>query len=81
MLIVTYGGHGGDRCGRQLREVLGGMGVALTEAMPGLTLARARIEANDGAVDPEVDFDAHRADLKAGLVELIAIATAQDDAT
>ena len=72
-LIVTYGGHGGDRCGRQLREVLGGMGVALTDAMPGLTLARALIEANDGAVDPEADFAAHRDEVTAGLRELVRL--------
>jgi NAD(P)H-dependent FMN reductase len=76
LLIVTYGGHGGGRCGTQLREVLGGMKVALTDAMPTLTLAREAIEANDGMVDPKADFAAHRDELAAGLRELVRLAGA-----
>jgi NAD(P)H-dependent FMN reductase len=77
VLIVTYGGHGGGRCGAQLREVLGGMKVALTDAMPALTLARERIEANDGMVDPETDFAAHREEVTAGLRELVGMVAAE----
>lgn len=79
VLIVTYGGHGGGRCGAQLREVLGGMKVALTDAMPTLTLAREAIEANDGKVDPHADFAIHRDALAAGLRELVALAGASAD--
>ena len=74
VLLVTYGGHGGGKCGAQLREVFGGMKVALTDAMPTLTLARERIEANDGKVDPHVDFAIHRDELIVGLRELVALA-------
>lgn len=76
-LIVTYGSQGGGKCAAQLREVLGGMGLRLTDAMPGLCLARARIEANDGAVDPESDFESQREELKNALRELVALSSPQ----
>lgn len=72
-LIVTYGGHGGGKCGAQLRDVLGGIGVNLAEAMPALRLARERIEANDGSVEPDQDFAGQRDDVIAGLTQLIAL--------
>jgi NAD(P)H-dependent FMN reductase len=77
VLLVPYGAHGGDKCAAQLRLVLGGMGARLTDAAPGLHLTRARIEANDGAVDPDADFDTHREALIAGLRELAALASAE----
>ncbi|HEX3920187.1 MAG TPA: NADPH-dependent FMN reductase [Caulobacteraceae bacterium] len=76
VLIITYGSQGGGKCAAQLREVLGGMKVALTAASPALRLARQRIEDNDGAVEPEVDFDAHRGEVEAALRELVALAHA-----
>ncbi len=76
LLIVTYGGHGGGRCGAQLREVFGGMKVALADAMPALTLARERIEANDGRIDPATEFAAHLDELTTGLLELVKLAGA-----
>jgi NAD(P)H-dependent FMN reductase len=76
VLLVPYGGHGGDKCAAQLRQVLGGMGVRLADATPGLHLARERIEANDGHVEPELDFESHREDVVAGLRELVAMASA-----
>ncbi len=72
-LIVTYGSHGGGKCGAQLREVLRGMGLNLTDAMPGLRLARTRIEANDGEVDPDLDFGAQREELMDALRALVAL--------
>jgi NAD(P)H-dependent FMN reductase len=74
VLIVTYGGHGGDKCAAQLRMVLAGIGVRLTEATPGLVLARERILANDGQVDPAVDFALHADDVRTALAELVALA-------
>jgi NAD(P)H-dependent FMN reductase len=73
VLIVTYGSHGGNKCAAQLREVLTGMKVSLTAAMPGLKLSQERIEANDGVVDPDVDFASHRDEVVAGLAELVAL--------
>lgn len=74
-LIVSYGGHGGGKCAAQLRDVLGGMGLRLAEATPGLTLTRARIEANDGRIEPEREFDAQRESVKAALSELVALSS------
>jgi NAD(P)H-dependent FMN reductase len=72
-LIVSYGGHGGGKCAAQLREVLGGIGLRLTSAMPGLRLARERIEANDGEIEPELDFAGQREEVLDALRELVAI--------
>ena len=74
VLIVSYGSQGGGKCAAQLREVLGGMGVRLTEATPGLKLGRERVAANDGAVDPDADFADQREEVAAALAELFAIA-------
>jgi NAD(P)H-dependent FMN reductase len=79
-LIVTYGSQGGGKCAVQLREVLGGMGLRLTSAMPGLRLARERIEANDAEVDPDRDFDSQREELKDALRELVALSSPQPPA-
>lgn len=76
VLIVTYGGHGGGKCGRQLRQVLGGMGVRHAAAPVGMSLARARIEANDGLVDPPAEFGAQAARLKRSLARLAAMSPA-----
>jgi NAD(P)H-dependent FMN reductase len=69
-LIVSYGSHGGDKCARQLREILGGLDMRLTAAMPGLRLSRDRIVANDGAVEPEQDFAEQAAEVDDALREL-----------
>lgn len=74
-LIVTYGGHGGGKCAAQLRIVLEAIGLTVAETMPALTLARARIEANDGAVEPDVDFAGQRGAVEAALQELMVLAT------
>jgi NAD(P)H-dependent FMN reductase len=76
-LIVTYGGHGGGKCAAQLREILFGLDLKLTEAMPGLRLARERIEADDGEIDPERDFEPHRQELREALRQLIVLASAE----
>ncbi len=75
-LLITYGSRGGDKCAAQLREVLGGLNLRLTDTTPGLRLARERIEADDGAVEPETDFEAHREELAAALRELVGISAA-----
>ena len=73
VLLITYGGHGGGQCGAQLRIVMGAVGARLTEAMPGLLLARERVVANDGQVDPAQDFAGHLEDVKSALAELVAM--------
>jgi NAD(P)H-dependent FMN reductase len=72
-LIVSYGGHGGGKCAAQLRDVLTGIGLKLTDTMPGLKLARERIEANDGEVDPDQDFVDQRVEVTDALRELAGL--------
>src|SRR6202012_4004269 len=40
-MIVTYGGHGGDRCSEQLLQVCQGLHMATLETRPRMKLARA----------------------------------------
>lgn len=55
-MIVTYGGHGGGKCGEQLRQVLDGLKMKPVETMPSLTLRREQIVANTGSIDPATQF-------------------------
>lgn len=75
-LIVSYGGHGGDKCAAQLRIVLTCVHMRLAEASPALVLNRARIEANDGAVDPATDFRDQASNVVRGLEQLVELAGA-----
>ncbi len=74
VLLVTYGSRGGDKCAAQLRDILGGLDVRLTATTPGLKLGRDRVAANDGAIEPEIDFADQRDEVKAALGELLALA-------
>jgi NAD(P)H-dependent FMN reductase len=78
-LIVTYGGHGGGRGGEQLVQVCSFVKMRPLATRPALTLPRARIEANDGQVDPAVDFAAQHDEVRAALAEF-GTALATDDA-
>ncbi|MGY2735278.1 NADPH-dependent FMN reductase [Sphingomonas sp. UYP23] len=78
-LIVTYGGHGGGRGGEQLAQVCSFVKMKPLETRPALSLPRERIEANDGQIDPAVDFAAERDTLCSALAEY-AVALATDDA-
>jgi len=77
-VIVTYGARGGHKCAAQLRQVLEGLHMRPAETMPGLTLSRARIEANDGQVDPEADFAAARPEIAQAFAELAATLASSD---
>jgi NAD(P)H-dependent FMN reductase len=44
LMIVTYGGHGGDKCAGQLRQVAGGLKMRPVDPMPAITVAREAIE-------------------------------------
>jgi NAD(P)H-dependent FMN reductase len=74
-MIVSYGGHGGAKCADQLRQVLEGLKMNVTPTMPGFTLARERIEANAGEIDPAREFQGHLQVLTQAFKEL-AIAVA-----
>lgn len=74
VLIVTYGGHGGNQCGEQLRIVMRSLGTRLTDTTPGLLLAKEKVVADDGRVDPATDFAAHIDEAKVALLQLAALA-------
>jgi NAD(P)H-dependent FMN reductase len=69
-MIATYGGHGGDKCAAQLRQVLRGLKMKPVATMPGLKLSHERIKANPGAIDPESEFAPYRATVRKAFVEL-----------
>jgi NAD(P)H-dependent FMN reductase len=70
-IIITYGGHGGDRCAGQLRQVLEGLHMKPTPTMPGLRLGRDRIEADTGAIDAAAVFAPQIASLHQAFGELM----------
>ncbi|HTW33805.1 MAG TPA: NADPH-dependent FMN reductase [Rhizomicrobium sp.] len=71
-MIVTYGTRGGGKCARQLRQVLHGLHMKPVATMVGFRLARARIEANAGTIDPATEFARHLKTLKRAFAELNA---------
>ena len=71
-MIVTYGGHGGDKCARQLRLVLKGLHMRPVPAMPGFRISRDRIAANSGEIDPAVLFARQARKLRRAFAQLHA---------
>ena len=69
-MIVTYGGHGGGRCGEQLAQVCEGLHMKTLATRPALRLPRALIEANAGEIDPAAEFAGHLDDLRLAFGEL-----------
>lgn len=74
--IITYGGHGGDKCARQLREVLSGLKMQVVKIMPELTLSSDQVRGNFGSIDPETEFVTVRPTVVAALQELAGLPTA-----
>ncbi len=74
-VIVTYGGHGGNKCANQLRQVLEGLDMKPVATMPGFTLSRQRIEADTGTIDPASEFADHIGVLQEAFTELAAALT------
>ncbi|WP_304168649.1 NADPH-dependent FMN reductase [Phenylobacterium aquaticum] len=72
VMIVTYGGQGGDKCSAQLEQVCQGLHMRPVPTRPGLRLPRERIEANDGTVDPATVFASHVGERLAQVAELAA---------
>lgn len=71
-MVVTYGGHGGGKCAAQLRQVLDGLKMKPVPTMPGFRLARERIEANTGVVEPASEFVEYLGVLRQAFAELSA---------
>ena len=57
VLLVTYGGHGGDKCARQLRTVAKGLHLKAMRTSPALILSRAQILG--APFDAESDLKRH----------------------
>ncbi|MGZ5890898.1 MAG: NADPH-dependent FMN reductase [Hyphomicrobium sp.] len=69
-VIVTYGGHGGDKCGRQLRQVLKSLKMRPISTMPRFRLTHERIKANTGEIEPAKEFGRHRKKLNHAFAQL-----------
>ncbi len=70
--IVTYGGHGGTRCARQLRRVASCLRMRVTPTAPALRLPDAVIR-KGMALDIERDFARHRGSVRSAFEELATI--------
>lgn len=73
VMIVTYGGHGGDKCSRQLMQVCKGLHMKPIRIRPKMRLPRTVIEANPGEIDPAVVFAAHAGAIRRGFGKLVAM--------
>ena len=69
VMIVTYGGHGGNHCGEQLAQVCQFVKMKPIEIRPALKLSRTLIEANSGRIDAATEFSAHLDELRRAFVE------------
>ena len=54
LLIVTYGGHAGNKCAAQLLQVAEALKMRPTPTMPGITLTSDMI--HGGPINPAADF-------------------------
>jgi NAD(P)H-dependent FMN reductase len=57
LMLVTYGGHGGDKCAKQLRIVAKGLHMKVMRIAPALVLSRAQILG--APFDAERDLERH----------------------
>lgn len=69
VMIVTYGGHSGDKCGHQLEQVAAAVKMSLVATSPGLVLPEDVIR-KGASLDPDRDFDRHRDAVRNALMEL-----------
>jgi NAD(P)H-dependent FMN reductase len=74
LVIVTYGGDGGDKCAGQLRQVAGGLKMRPVETMPAITVAREAIE-NDTPQSLE-DLKPFEASVQKAFAEMNALLAA-----
>ncbi|QHC37348.1 NADPH-dependent FMN reductase [Komagataeibacter xylinus] len=73
LLIVTYGGHGGDKCAAQLRQVADGLKMRPVSPMPALTLSHDIIQ-SDAPVD-DMTLQPGRASVEEGWRALVETLT------
>jgi NAD(P)H-dependent FMN reductase len=70
LMLVTYGGHGGDKCAAQLRIVAAGLDMPVVPTAPALVISRAAILG--APFEADSDLKSHAADVDQGLTELAA---------
>ncbi len=69
-VIVTYGGHGGNKCAAQLRQVLDGLKMVAMPTMPALELNEDIIRG--AAFNAGLQFDGHISAVTRAIEELAA---------
>jgi len=69
VIIVSYGGHGGDKCAAQLRQVAEGLKMRLVSTMPRIVLTHEMIRG--GPIDSQKDFQAYAESIRQALTELM----------
>lgn len=67
--IVSYGGHGGTRCAKQLRQVAASVKMRVVDSAPAIRLPEAIIRRNAPFV-PEHDFSRYKPKIRRALAEL-----------
>ncbi len=75
-MVVTYGGHGGNRCAEQLTQVCRYVHMIPVATMPALTLSDERIKGDSGEIDPATELSEHLSELEQAFAELEAALTA-----
>jgi len=69
VMIVTYGGHGGTRCGRQLRRIAASLKMRVAPTTPALKLSDTVIR-QGVALNPDDDFRAFAPMVRRAFAEL-----------
>lgn len=75
LAIVTYGGHGGDKCAEQLRQIAGALKLRQVETRPAITVAREAIETDaPQSIEDLKPFEAAVRQALADLSAMLAVA-------
>jgi NAD(P)H-dependent FMN reductase len=69
--IVTYGGHGGTRCAKQLRQVAASVRMRVVVTAPAIRLPEAVIR-QGAPFEPDRDFQGYRSQVRGAVAELAA---------
>ena len=68
---MTYGGHGGDKCAAQLRQVAGGLKLRAVDTMPAVTVSNEAIVSDEPQSD--ADLQPFEASVQQAFAELSAM--------
>lgn len=75
--IMTYGGHGGTRCARQLRQVAASVEMRVAVTAPAIRLSKAVIR-QGASFDPDHDFRTHLPSIHRAFAELTALVNGRE---